>query len=189
MEDLVENLASRFLLCMFLSIQIGGSMSNSDKSVISNGKAIKHEPVQKHKSIQDVQGELVKEFSIFDTVDDKLSYLNGFGRGQSGIIDESCIKEGNTIHGCVTRAWLKTEIKDGQVNYKAYSHDQTIKGILALLVGVMSHHEAEEIIDAELTCIEDIGLSERLGRQTCNSINAIVEQMKLEALELSQKQK
>lgn len=136
-------------------------------------------------SIEDAKKELVNEFSIFQTEDDKLNYLIDLGKGNNAAIDESCKNDTSMIHGCVSHVWLKGAKKDGKIVYTAFSHDQVIKGVLGLLVGVCSHHDAEEIIDAELNCIELIGLNDRLGAQTCNSVNSIVDQIKLEALTLA----
>ncbi len=127
------------------------------------------------------QESVIEEFSVFDDWMDKYSYLIDLGKELTPVSDK--IKNEQTlIKGCQSKVWLDAELEDGKVIFTADSDAIITKGIVALLVRVMSGLKPEEIMNGELYFIDRIGLHENLSPTRSNGLVAMVKQMKMYAL-------
>ena len=132
-------------------------------------------------SIKELEEEIKDEFAIFDDWMDKYEYLIELGKDLP-LINESHKKEENLIKGCQSQVWLNAEIKDDKVLYSADSDAIITKGIIALLIRVLSGQKAQEIVDAKLDFIDEIGLKEHLSPTRSNGLVSMIKQMKIYAL-------
>lgn len=132
-------------------------------------------------TINEIQDEVVEEFSDFDDWMDKYQLLIDLGSEQQPL-DEKYKTEQNLIDGCQSRVWLQADIQDGKVVFQAESDALIVKGIVALLIRVLSGHTPDEILEADLYFIEQIGLREHLSPTRSNGLLAMLKQMKLYAL-------
>ena len=132
-------------------------------------------------TIKDKQEEIIEEFSAFDDWMDRYQLLIDLGSEQPPL-DEQYKTESNLIEGCQSRVWLQADEEDGRLIFQAESDALIVKGIVSLLVKVLSGHTAEEIADANLYFIEEIGLKEHLSPTRSNGLVAMVKQMRLYAL-------
>jgi cysteine desulfuration protein SufE len=139
-------------------------------------------------SINERQKQIVEDFSAFTEWIDKYEYLIELGKNLP-IINEKSKTEQHLIKGCQSRVWIDAEYVDGKIIYKADSDAIITKGIISLLVSVMSGHEPDEIINADLFFIEKIGLQENLSPTRANGLVAMIKQMKLYALAFASIQK
>ena len=133
------------------------------------------------KTIDQIQDEVVDEFSAFDDWMDKYALLIELGNSLSPL-DEQFKVESNLIEGCQSRVWLHAEYRDGKVLYQAESDAVIVKGIVSLLIKVLSGHTPREILDTHLYFIEQIGLTEHLSPTRSNGLLAVVKQMRLYAM-------
>lgn len=133
------------------------------------------------KTIDQIQDEVVDEFSAFDDWMDKYALLIELGNSLSPL-DEQFKVESNLIEGCQSRVWLHAEYRDGEVLYQAESDAVIVKGIVSLLIKVLSGHTPREILDTHLYFIEQIGLTEHLSPTRSNGLLAMVKQMRLYAM-------
>ena len=133
------------------------------------------------KTIDQIQDEVVDEFSAFDDWMDKYALLIELGNSLSPL-DEQFKVEGNLIEGCQSRVWLHAEYRDGKVLYQAESDAVIVIGIVSLLIKVLSGHTPREILDTHLYFIEQIGLTEHLSPTRSNGLLAMVKQMRLYAM-------
>ena len=133
------------------------------------------------KTIDQIQDEVVVEFSAFDDWMDKYALLIELGNSLSPL-DEQFKVESNLIEGCQSRVWLHAEYRDGKVLYQAESDAVIVKGIVSLLIKVLSGHTPREILDTHLYFIEQIGLTEHLSPTRSNGLLAMVKQMRLYAM-------
>ena len=131
-------------------------------------------------SIQEIENELVEEFSMFDQWDDKYQYLIDMAKSLPPL-EEKYKTPDRLIKGCQSQVWLHTELKDGKIIYHADSDAIITKGLVALMVRVLSEHTPKEIVDAQLTFINKIGLAEHLSPTRANGLVAMVKQMKMDA--------
>ena len=138
-------------------------------------------------SIEELQNEVVEEFSDFTDWMDKYQLLIDLG-GDMEPLEEKYKTEENLINGCQSRVWVVADYKDGLVNYKAESDALIVKGLIALLLRVLSGHTPSEIVDADLFFIDSIGLREHLSPTRSNGLLAMVKQMKLYALTFKAKE-
>ena len=134
-----------------------------------------------HKSIQAIEEELVEEFSLFDSWDDKYEYLIDMGKKLPPLEDEHKLDE-NKVRGCQSTVWLVSEYKDGIIRFKADSDAIITKGLVSMLIRVLSNHTPDEIIDADLGFIQKIGMTTHLAQTRANGLLAMVKQMKNFAL-------
>jgi cysteine desulfuration protein SufE len=127
------------------------------------------------------QDEIIEEFSVFDDWMDKYSYLIDIGKELNSLAED---KKDDTllIKGCQSKVWLNSELKDGKIYFEADSDAIITKGIVALLVKVMSGLTPEEIMNADLYFIDKIGLKENLSPTRSNGLTAMIKQMKMYAL-------
>ncbi|MBR3080323.1 MAG: SufE family protein [Prevotella sp.] len=138
-------------------------------------------------TINDIQDEIIEEFSGFDDWMDKYQLLIDLGNEQEPL-DEQYKVESNLIDGCQSRVWLQADYVDGVINFTAESDALIVKGIVALLIRVLSGHTPQEILDADLYFIGEIGLKEHLSPTRSNGLLAMVKQMRMYALAFSSKQ-
>lgn len=139
------------------------------------------------KTINEIQDEVIEEFAVFDDWMDKYQMLIDLGN-ELDALDNKYKTEQNLIDGCQSRVWLQCDYKDGVLVFKADSDALIVKGIIALLLRVVSGHTPKEIIDADLYFIEKIGLREHLSPTRSNGLLAMVKQVKAYALVYSVKQ-
>ena len=132
-------------------------------------------------TIDQIQDEVIDEFSAFDDWMDKYALLIELGNSLSPL-DEQFKVESNLIEGCQSRVWLHAEYRDGKVFYQAESDAVIVKGIVSLLIKVLSGHTPREILDTHLYFIEQIGLTEHLSPTRSNGLLAMVKQMRLYAM-------
>ncbi len=127
------------------------------------------------------QDEIIEEFSVFDDWMDKYSYLIDIGKELESF-DEDKKSDDLLIKGCQSKVWLNSELKDGKIYFEADSDAIITKGIVALLVKVMSGLTPEEIMNADLYFIDKIGLKENLSPTRSNGLTAMIKQMKMYGL-------
>ena len=132
-------------------------------------------------NINDIQDEIISEFSDFDDWMDRYQLLIDMGSEQPPL-EEKYKTEQNLIDGCQSRAWLQADMVDGKLLFRAESDALIVKGIVALLVRVLSGHTPQEILDADLYFIDRIGLREHLSPTRSNGLGAMLKQMKMYAL-------
>ena len=135
-------------------------------------------------TINERQDEIIEEFSGFDDWMDKYQLLIDLGNEQEPL-DEKYKVESNLIDGCQSRVWLQADYADGKIHFSAESDALIVKGIVALLIRVLSGHTPQEILDADLYFIEKIGLKEHLSPTRSNGLLAMVKQMRVYALAFS----
>ena len=137
-------------------------------------------------TINEIQNEIIEEFSISDDWMDRYSLLIDMGNALP-FLDEKYKTESNLIEGCQSRVWLHADYSDGQVVFQGESDAVIVKGIVFLLIRVLSGHTPKEIIDADLFFIERIGLKEHLSPTRSNGLVSMLKQMKMYALAYSVK--
>ena len=133
------------------------------------------------KTIKELQDEVIEEFSDFDDWMDKYQLLIDLGNEQEPLAPEYK-NDQNLIDGCQSRVWLQADLVDGKVEFQAESEALIVKGIIALLIKVVSGHTPDEILDNELYFIEAIGLKDHLSPTRSNGLLAMVKQMRMYAL-------
>ena len=132
-------------------------------------------------TINELQDEVIEEFSQFDDWMDKYALLIDLGNSLE-VLDEKHKTPQNIIEGCQSRVWLNAEMNDGIITYQGESDAILVKGIVSLLINVMSGHTPDEILNTELYFIDKIGLKEHLSPTRSNGLVAMVKQMKMYAL-------
>ena len=132
-------------------------------------------------TINEIQDEIIAEFSDFDDWMDRYQMLIDMGSEQPPL-EEQYKTEQNLIDGCQSRVWLQADMVDGKLQFRAESDALIVKGIVALLVRVLSGHTPQEILDADLYFIDRIGLREHLSPTRSNGLGAMLKQMKMYAL-------
>ena len=138
-------------------------------------------------SINEIQDEIIEEFAGFDDWMDKYQLLIDLGNDQEPL-DEKYKVESNLIDGCQSRVWLRADYADGIITFTAESDALIVKGIVALLIRVLSGHTPDEILNADLYFIEQIGLKEHLSPTRSNGLLAMVKQMRMYALAFKSKE-
>ena len=137
-------------------------------------------------SIKDIEEEIVDEFNIFDSWIDKYDYLIDLGKSLPKI-DSIYKTQENIITGCQSQVWLHAEKEDNKVVFTADSDAIMTKGIIAMLIRVLSGQKAENIINTNLDFIDKIGLNEQLSQTRANGLNSMIKQMKIYALAFKNK--
>ena len=137
-------------------------------------------------TINEIQDEVIEEFADFDDWMDKYQMLIDLGN-DLGTLDEKYKTEQNLIDGCQSRVWLQCDYVDGKLVFSAESDALIVKGIIALLIRVISGHTPEEIRDADFYFIEKIGLKDHLSPTRSNGLLAMVKQIKAYAVAYSMK--
>ena len=142
----------------------------------------------KDMTIEEIQEEIIDEFSGFDDWMDKYQLLIDLG-GEQEPLPEKYKTESNLIDGCQSRVWLQADLtEEGLVHFQAESDALIVKGIVALLIRVLSDHTPDDILSADLHFIEEIGLKEHLSPTRSNGLVAMLKQMKLYAMAFKAKQ-
>jgi len=131
--------------------------------------------------IKTIQAELEEDFAMFDDWTDKYEYIIDLGK-ELPLLDESEKTEDLLIKGCQSRVWLKANMIDDKVVFKADSDAIITKGIIALMIRVLSNQTPQTILDTELGFIENIGLKEHLSPTRSNGLVSMIKQMKMYAL-------
>ena len=129
-------------------------------------------------SINELQDNVIEEFADFDDWMDKYALLIDLGNSLPPL-DEKYKTESNLIEGCQSRVWLQADYADGKIVFKGESDAVIVKGIVSLLISILSGHTPQEILDAELYFIEKIGLKEHLSPTRSNGLVAMVKQMRM----------
>ncbi|MBM6674323.1 SufE family protein [Marseilla massiliensis] len=132
-------------------------------------------------TINEAQDEVIEEFSDFTDWMDKYQLLIDLGNEQQPL-DQKYKTEDNLIDGCQSRVWLQADYRDGRIYFTAESDALIVKGIIALLIRVLSGHTPQEILDADLYFIDRIGLKDHLSPTRSNGLLAMVKQIRMYAL-------
>ena len=137
-------------------------------------------------TIKDIQAGIIEDFEMFDDWMQKYEYLIDLGKELTPIEEKYKIED-NLIKGCQSRVWLHAEKQDDKIIYTADSDAIMTKGIIAILINVLSNQKASEIISADLSFIDAIGLKEQLSATRANGLVSMIKKMKLYALALNNK--
>jgi cysteine desulfuration protein SufE len=132
-------------------------------------------------SIQETEQEIVEEFELFTDWMEKYEHIIEIGNTVPKI-DEKYKDEAHEIKGCQSKVWLHSEVKNGNVIYTADSDAIITKGLVGLVIRVFSGHTPEEILAADISFIDKIGLHEHLSPTRSNGLNAMIKQIKFDAL-------
>ncbi len=132
-------------------------------------------------TINETQDEVIEEFSDFTDWMDKYQLLIDLGNEQKPL-DDKYKTESNLIDGCQSRVWLQADYEDGKIYFTAESDALIVKGIIALLIRVLSGHTPQEILDTDLYFIDRIGLKDHLSPTRSNGLLAMVKQIRMYAL-------
>jgi cysteine desulfuration protein SufE len=133
-----------------------------------------------HPSINTISNQLVEDFSLFDNWEEKYEYLIDLGK-KLPPMSVDFKTEDRKIKGCQSTVWLYSEHKDGRIYYQADSEAIIVKGLVSMLVKVLSGQKPEDIVSTTLDFIEKIGLQSHLAQTRANGLNAMIRQMKLDA--------
>ena len=136
--------------------------------------------------IEEIENEIIEEFSIFDDWMGKYEHIIEQGRSLP-LIAEKYKTDDRLIKGCQSKVWLHSEVKDGKIFYSADSDAIITKGLVALVIRVLSGHTPDEIVNAKMEFVEKIGLKEHLSPTRANGLVNMIKQMKLDALALKAK--
>ena len=134
-----------------------------------------------HKTIEAVEKEIVEDFSLFDSWDDKYEYIIDLGKKLQPLENEYKIDD-NRVRGCQSTVYLAADYKDGKVFYKAESDAMIVKGLISMLIRVLSGNTPDKIIEAKLDFIRQIGMTTHLAQTRSNGLLAMLKQMKNYAL-------
>lgn len=137
--------------------------------------------MNEHKTIEEIENEIVDEFSLFDSWDDKYEYIIDLGK-KLAPLDDQYKKDENRVRGCQSTVWLIADYKDGKVFYKAESDAVIVKGLISMLIRVLSGQTPDDIVNAKLDFINRIGMMTHLAQTRSNGLLSMVKQMKHYAL-------
>ncbi len=135
-------------------------------------------------AIEEIQQEIVDEFSMFDDWMDKYGYLIELGN-DLGELEASDKNDQNIIKGCQSRVWLAADLVDGKINFRGESDAVIVKGLVALLLRVVTGRTPKELLENELHFIDDLGLKQHLSPTRSNGLLAMVKQIRLYAVAYS----
>lgn len=139
-------------------------------------------------TINEIQDSIIEEFSEYDDWMDKYQLLIDLGNEQEPL-DEQYKNESNLIEGCQSRVWLQADLTDeGKIHFQAESDALIVKGIITLLIRVLDNQTPDDILNADLYFIEQIGLREHLSPTRSNGLLAMMKQMRMYALAFKSKQ-
>jgi cysteine desulfuration protein SufE len=131
--------------------------------------------------IEEIENEIIEEFSNFDDWMDKYNYLIDLGKTLP-LIEEKYKTKSNIIEGCQSQVWLNADLVDDKIVFKADSDAIITKGIVGLLIRTLTNQTPDDIISAKLEFVDKIGLKEHLSPTRANGLTAMIKQMKLYAL-------
>ncbi len=132
-------------------------------------------------TIRDTEREIVEEFALFDSWDDKYEYIIDLGKKLPALAQEHK-KDENKVRGCQSTVWLVASLKDGKVFFEADSDAVIVKGLISMLIRVLSGRTPDEILEAPLQFINEIGMTTHLAQTRSNGLLSMVKQMKNYAL-------
>lgn len=132
-------------------------------------------------TIEQTEAVIIDEFSLFDSWDDKYEYIIDLGKKLAPLPDEFKTEE-NKVKGCQSTVWLTADYTGGKVYYRAESDAVIVKGLISMLIRVLSGHTPDEIINAKMDFINKIGMTSHLAQTRSNGLLAMVRQMKHYAL-------
>lgn len=131
--------------------------------------------------IEEIEKEIIGEFSMFENWEDKYEYLIDLGKSLP-LIDPALKTNDKIIKGCQSQVWLNSELTDGKIVFTADSDAIITKGMVALMVRVLSNQKPADIVKAELRFVDEIGLKEHLSATRANGLVSMINQMKKEAI-------
>jgi cysteine desulfuration protein SufE len=137
--------------------------------------------MSEQKSIAEIEQDIAEEFSLFDTWDEKYEYIIDLGKKLPPLGPEHKVDE-NKVKGCQSTVWLVADLVDGKVVYQAESDAVIVKGLISMLIRVLSRQRPDDILEAKLDFIRQIGLTTHLAQTRSNGLLAMVKQMKHFAL-------
>lgn len=132
-------------------------------------------------SIQEREAEIIENFSLFDTWEEKYEYIIDLGKKLAPLDDAYRVEE-NIIKGCQSTVWLTACVKDGRVFFKADSDAVIVKGLVSMLIELLSGQPPQEILDARLDFMDRIGMMQHLAQTRSNGLLSMIRQMKSYAL-------
>jgi cysteine desulfuration protein SufE len=132
-------------------------------------------------TIEEIENEIVEEFALFDSWDDKYEYIIDLGKRLPPLEDQYKL-DINKVKGCQSTVWLVADCNEGRVFYKAESDAIIVKGLISMLIRVLSGHTPDEIINSKLGFINRIGMTTHLAQTRSNGLLSMVKQMKNFAL-------
>lgn len=133
--------------------------------------------MNEHPTIAEIEGEIIEEFSLFDSWDDKYEYIIDIGKKLSPLDEKYKIDE-NRVRGCQSTVYLVADYIDGRVYYKAESDAVIVKGLISMLIRVLSGQKPDDIVNAPLNFIREIGMMAHLAQTRSNGLLAMLKQMK-----------
>jgi cysteine desulfuration protein SufE len=132
-------------------------------------------------SISDIENGIVEDFELFDEWSEKYEYIIEIGR-KLPTLDDKYKNESHKIKGCQSSVWLNSKMVDGRIYFEADSDSTFVKGLIALLMKVFNGQKPEDIINAQINFIDRIGLSSHIAQTRTNGLQAMIKQMKMDAL-------
>ena len=132
-------------------------------------------------TIKEREEEITEDFSLFDSWEDKYEYIIDLGKKLEPLEEKFKVPE-NIIKGCQSTVWLTSEFKDGKIFYKADSDAVIVKGLISMLIKVLSDNNPDEILNAKLEFINDIGMMTHLAQTRSNGLLSMIKQIKNYAL-------
>jgi cysteine desulfuration protein SufE len=142
--------------------------------------------MEQQQTIAETEQEIIEEFGLFDSWDDKYEYIIDLGK-KLPPLEEQYKTDENKVRGCQSTVWLTADYRDGKVVFKAESDAVIVKGLISMLIRVLSGHTPDEILSAELGFIQKIGMTTHLAQTRSNGLLAMVKQMKNYALAFKMK--
>ena len=137
--------------------------------------------MEHQRAIEEIEKEIAGEFSLFDSWDDKYEYIIDLGKKLPPLEEQYKI-DANRVRGCQSTVWLVADYKEGKIFYKAESDAVIVKGLISMLIRVLSGQSPDDIIQAKLNFIQQIGMTTHLAQTRSNGLLAMVKQMKNFAL-------
>lgn len=139
-------------------------------------------------TIQEVQDEIIEEFSMLDgDMEMTIGYVMELGESLQPLTEDKKTEE-NIVKGCQSKVWLDAELVDDKIHFKADSNTAITKGLVSILVRILSNRSPQEIVDADLFFIDKIGLNRFIGTQRSNGLGAMMKQMKIYGLAFASQQ-
>ena len=133
-----------------------------------------------NKTIKEAEQELIEDFSLFETWEEKYEYLIDIGKKLTPL-DSIYKTDAYKIKGCQSSVWVHSRYENGKVYYEGDSDAIIVKGLVSLMIMILSGQKPKDIIDAPLDFINEIGLSSHLAQTRSNGLHAMIKQMKLDA--------
>ena len=139
-------------------------------------------------SIATIEEEIIEEFALFDDWEGKYEYIIDMGKKLPPLADEHK-KDENKIRGCQSTVWMVSQYADGRVWFQADSDAMIVKGLISMLIRVLSGQRPQDIIAADMAFIDRIGMSSHLAQTRSNGLRSMIKQMKLDAMAWEARQK